>query len=1665
MNESSRSPGPSAGQVPSCEDVIRTFDKHLQYYSNSRGEQARVLRNAEASVKLQYAGRVAFELLQNGLDRAKEFIWVGLLDGGDDYGSLVVANDGSAVTLDPQFEYDHPPERQGRADLNALLSLHTSNKSPDQSMGNKGIGFRSVFSIGDRVEVWSRCRDEKSWWGVEMHWPARKKTWRTRANEYEPAKVATKRLHETTWEKIETLDEAEERASFTLPLPLLADGAPAVLIGADAPEFKANLVTAVIVPIHSKDVREDVKAHIDELMGSRLHFVGLRPARRGIKVQVTCGGQAARNHTLHTWPDEMEPGSWKVFHWKNPALADLAKAAEHEVTEPGVGLAWPPQSASTSHASDHEAQRYTCIETLMFNYLPTRIPSDFPVDVHGDFQVKADRTGMDLGGSPQGRYNKALIRTAAELHLRAVLAAVQMNDADAADWPWQSIHSCPTELVSSLSLREDLWELLTPRSGGSGAFVKELKSLLFDGDPRYLRWTKLARLFFAHQDVQGDDGRPELPMQVYRVFWNASAAWLERQCGCGSHTPTWNGQARLLCDALREAQVPCLPLADSCQLPPDLKLRAVPLPERRELGDNTPSKSRVFYRRTDEQKILLPEALIDYQRSITAYPLDPFCDPRFRPTGIVDFGRWDVLKELRQLPNELLNWEPKPLHEDEDEATYRQRQLIGLAAKLFTAKLGTLPPPSEKDEAGDYGLGWRANPSSQLSDDVCDAGRAIATLFLPMTDGLWAPARQLHRGEVDVDSLKLDHDQDLDVNAFLTFLGVAPTPPSDAPALLLIEGGFGGGRVEPLKLPPELCQPGSRASKLELALSPEAGENPQGLAMTLQATWSQGLSSLIEPESQDDAHQSRTVIGETLRALAWVPVGDDGWVTAPTKARSSKRFVPPTQVVTRPGNDRRAEVTYRVRNDSDDVTRQILEALGAVPVLNVEYLGARQGKAAGEILNTLRQTYQKPSDPELPPHLRRYVLDLAQETIGALVRHSVPLPEHPPLPVHEASTQALPLDARRVRWLVDPSAEAWIASDNSEQEIIRRFFPELPLASVTIGFKLIENNQSLKKRKIEVTERVKGGEKLPELDSHAEALATKIRGALPGLLALAHVSRLTTIIPNSEEILKSWGSAPAGPLIHVEDAYIEISLTGPSVYPKKHLEGADGHVLLLNAGKATSDEGGKAGASILFDLAENQPPPLADFGDALAEFLLNNRALGSIFARALGALDKGDEDWKRLLKREGADTLEVEYQAQLKPLNDEQINAFRQRLTEALKSAGAKLREANMEIRRLRRLGAEDLLPLNGDGWGEDVTARSIRDVLNEAAWETVERPFVPTLSVEQDNASAWQHWLDTNGWGRRLDAFALHHLREKEPDLTLQEMQERRQKWMEVHCFPQMKSLYGPTAAWAWLRAALPNLSDLDSGSIESTLRDFAPRYQPIKDLKDVSEAGWKVCSASYGQPSGVEREPASKEAYDEANAVKAAIGDEAESALLPFIAEQTHNCLKQFNKRGWEVLLDAVPERGKTRCALEQARSEWMISQDPECLKDALHVSRRWGNAGFDILGLEQGDQKDPVAVRYETKGLPDGAGIVCIHLSTNELRVATEFFRAKTANSGDQRYRGDWKLIGVEHDAKATDLTALIKDLIEQPDKMLKPLGDKGLVPDGFLLRVSRSSRLAP
>lgn len=135
-------------QTPTPLEHIRreTLERIQHFLSKPRLRVYRDLKGMCERVSESYRDRVVVELLQNAHDAhplgsSNGRIRIALDPGEGSYGTLYVANDGDGFA---------------QADFDALCSPTLTTKSVNEAIGNKGVGFLSVFQVSSHPEVYSR---------------------------------------------------------------------------------------------------------------------------------------------------------------------------------------------------------------------------------------------------------------------------------------------------------------------------------------------------------------------------------------------------------------------------------------------------------------------------------------------------------------------------------------------------------------------------------------------------------------------------------------------------------------------------------------------------------------------------------------------------------------------------------------------------------------------------------------------------------------------------------------------------------------------------------------------------------------------------------------------------------------------------------------------------------------------------------------------------------------------------------------------------------------------------------------------------------------------------------------------------------------------------------------------------------------------------------------------------------------------------------------------------------------------------------------------------------------------------------------------------------------------------------------------------------------------
>ena len=1629
------------GYVPEPGDLQAVFQRHYDNAAAMSGDDAYRDLQTEESIRRQYTARVLFELLQNALDRAESKVAVEIrdVDWGSVEQALVVANDGVPIRADPEYNYSNPPDVQGerRPDFNALCTLHVSNKRPEESVGNKGVGFRSVFWLGDFARVWSRFSKSSGWWGMEMHLPLNHDTWQERLEYPEVQRGHTEFLGSTSSQ----LENGAQRASFHFPLPLYAEEPP-------TPGDVSDYDTVVVVPI-TPGKEDELRESVETFQQRHLNFIGLFDDRRQLNVSFDVWGNKFQKST---WPSpNPEEAKRSIVYWESSELQSLAEEAEHDVSTPGAAIAWPRPEARLDDSKPG-----------LYGYLPTLIESPFGIDLQGDFQLRTDRTALRLDDETIGRYNRALLRAAAELHLHAIFAHLGVPD-DEFEYTWINPEAVTTvpEITSDGTPRDDFWQFLDPGSRNSDAaqiVVDHIEDLLFSDagvkDPdRYRQWATLADAFFEQQD--------QWPLSTYDDFWRAAGNWLDRTCKSSRRTKTWRRRAIAMCDSIRDMETRVAPITATRDEERARDTAAVQLPERGIAGGQIQTDRhtyRLFIRRSETTQLDLPLALREAGRAVTSYEFPSGFDREPpHPLGANQFSRWDVLAELRQLPNALTNWEYKPLVADPHRSERLQSELIRFTMDLFALKSqGSTAPPAETDK---YGPGWRVIRDSVYSDNARSAGRAIATLFLPTIDGQWEPARQLTRDRVAVEKLP-PLPENADMDSFLAFIGVTPEPPDsdDGVRLTLVEGGK-DGMVEPRDAPPALVAAGTEWNPLRLGTEPETADSvdPDAWLTSLDAAWDTWLSDIIEAERKelDGQNQGRRPIEilQALRNQAWFPVGDaERAAEPPLLVEDPPNRISPAEITLVSRQQRQFPTVLWSVSKEASLSQELLISLDSVSGTDMDSLGRDDAEPAFRLLAQIHSlTADRLDEIEDHPLARQALTRLFDRILNTICREHDSESDSQEIPVlgYRPVDEPRALAERGLAWY-ESDESVWIPTTNSARDQMRRFFPDVPLATATIGTETLRGYEPLSHREIKVSRRVFPAHHASEEVEVVQHIEEQLRPIIPHLLALASTTNQIDIDPALAA--DRWQSST---ISYVENAWIEFraSLGDEETLTATRYKNSYNHALYLQSSPPT----------IIFDTPDETTgvPPLDEFGEPLAKLLLEDSAtgVGPLFGQALSGYEsEGVGRVERLLEKRDAISLVDAYERHLSQLDEEEYEELRDQVKETLSELGIQIGDS---WKRLSHIDSEDI---DESLVSSSLTAGDVNTALASIELTDAQEPFRPQFSCERTHRTEWSGWFSE--WEQRLIPF-LKQLIENNVDIAVsdEELESRLNDYVTENAIRRVA--FKPTqAVTEWLQkdpfgASLSGAVIPVSEELEDRLIEFSPRYEPVENVATTKDLGWARPRLSEGDPN--EKETGTVEIEDLETQWKntKSVGDEAEQAAASWITNQTEQILKDVKASGefdevHECLQSVIPSSGRTAENLNRGLREWDNTGSYEALQSGLHISSIWDGAGYDMLGLERnGDEIEPV--RYEIKSLGD-KGPYKVHLSQNQLRVYHKVEQSSEIEVANETlYQGSWRLLGVQTGRQAVDLTGELNGL---PD-LVNSFRNQGYGYDGLIIYVRDSN----
>ncbi len=355
-------------------NIISNFQKYSIKLITESIEEGRNIAQSQAGTEAEsskdYSGRVVFEFFQNAVDRANEKIWMELTKE-----SFIISNDGQEFSI-----YEDTKDGK-KSDFFALNTIHDGSKTAGESIGNKGVGFKSCWNVSKHVIIESLKQDEKPW-GFELFNPIS-----TDNFEDEDIKKAIKKA-------------GDKVPSFYFPKYV------------DSPHesFKDGAVTKITIKLENKSAYEEIKKELEEFRKAKFFFLN------------ELKGKKDKNYKISISIDEKtdifssQDSKWNIITLKEKNDTDYQALKEERSkesysnipNEPNIAIAFPPENEK--------------IDSKFYTYLPTKINCGFKVLIHADFALDNARVSI-----PENNYNNKILKIAAKLFVDELMKNTDLH--------------------------------------------------------------------------------------------------------------------------------------------------------------------------------------------------------------------------------------------------------------------------------------------------------------------------------------------------------------------------------------------------------------------------------------------------------------------------------------------------------------------------------------------------------------------------------------------------------------------------------------------------------------------------------------------------------------------------------------------------------------------------------------------------------------------------------------------------------------------------------------------------------------------------------------------------------------------------------------------------------------------------------------------------------------------------------------------------------------------------------------------------------------------------------------------------------------------------------------------------------------------------------------
>ncbi|WCT11032.1 sacsin N-terminal ATP-binding-like domain-containing protein [Mucilaginibacter jinjuensis] len=473
------------------QDIEALFQNHYQYYATVGIETIKQQAGQVEQVSIDYQGRVIYELLQNSFDKALKQIKVLVKNG-----NLYIANDGTRFTYRENYNYQQGSDIRG--DFQALCSISTSDKDVNTSIGNKGVGFKSAFSVSSHD--YADIHTDGNIIGRDNVIIRRTLVSFRIYDTFKDADDIPDQLDMVTADKLrEQIGKAnlhnKDKGVPGYYYPILLKERDAVVSGL----MDEGFVTVIQVPLSTGGIT-DMARFFRDISGINFHFIQLR-VNNPITIHFETEG--AENLTFQRGIQESEPGL--LFHCPvNDNLKTLAQNAGINLRQPRVAVYF--RTGLDKHGETGK----------LYNYLPTTISSPFHfVDLHADFHTSVDRTGINWD-LKIGAYNKALLEACTELLCYAINSYLDSTHRQKLNYRY-----IDTRELATMANLDFKWFYL--KSDGGLDTFRTVRRILDIGNNRYA----IASTLLANIALKFFRSAPQGGKDAYTSFFNHVAGFTD----------------------------------------------------------------------------------------------------------------------------------------------------------------------------------------------------------------------------------------------------------------------------------------------------------------------------------------------------------------------------------------------------------------------------------------------------------------------------------------------------------------------------------------------------------------------------------------------------------------------------------------------------------------------------------------------------------------------------------------------------------------------------------------------------------------------------------------------------------------------------------------------------------------------------------------------------------------------------------------------------------------------------------------------------------------------------------------------------------------------------------------------------------------------------------